>query len=94
MARRAAQRNPARTQAEAVPYVYRVLIEPDDDRFHASVRALPGCYSWGYSYEEALKNVKEAIELWLEVKKEAGEPIPIEEPRAIRKAHLAVGVLL
>ena len=40
------------------------------------------------------RNVQEAIELWLEVKKEAGEPIPIEEPRAIRKAHITVGVLV
>ena len=59
------------------PYIYRVIIEPDEDRFHAEVPALPGCYSWGYSYEEAVKNIKEAIELWLEVKKEAGVAIPV-----------------
>ena len=41
--------------------------------------ALAGCYSWGRTYEEALKNIKEALELWLEVKKEAGEPIPTDD---------------
>ena len=76
------------------PYIYRVVVEPDEDRYYAEVPALPGCYSWGYSYEEALKNIKEAIELWLEVKKEAGEPIPIEEPQAIKNAALTVGVLV
>ena len=76
------------------PYIYRVTVEPDEDRFYAEVPALPGCYSWGYSYEEALKNIKEAIELWLAVKKEAGEPIPVEEPQAIRNAALTVGVLI
>ena len=76
------------------PYIYRVTVEPDEDRFYAEVPALPGCYSWGYSYEEALKNVKEAIELWLEVKKEAGEPIPVEGAEAIKNAALTVGVLV
>ena len=81
-------------RAEAVLYVYRITVEPDDGRFYAEAPALPGCYSWGYSYEEALKNIKEAIELWLEVKKEAGEPIPVEKPQAIKNAALTVGVLV
>lgn len=76
------------------PYVYRLVIEPDGDRYYAEVPSLPGCYSWGHTYEEALKNIKEALELWLEVKKEAGEPIPIDDPRTIRNAALTVGVLV
>jgi predicted RNase H-like HicB family nuclease len=74
------------------PYVYRVVIEPDEDRYYAEVPTLLGCYSWGYTYEETLKNIKEAVEVWLEVKKEAGEPIPIESPQTIKKAPLTVGV--
>ena len=76
------------------PYINRVVVEPDEDHYYAEVPALPGCYSWGYSYEEALKNIKEAIELWLEVKEEAGEPIPVVEPQAIKNAALTVGVLI
>jgi len=76
------------------PYVYRVVIEPDEDRYYAEIPALPGCYSWGYTYEEAFKNIKEALEVWLEVKKEAGEPIPIEDPQSIRQAALTVGVVV
>ena len=41
-----------------------------------SVPALPGCISEGGNREEALKNIKEAIELYLEVLKEEGKPIP------------------
>ena len=70
------------------------MIEPDEDRYYAEIPALPGCYSWGYTYEEAFKNIKEALEVWLEVKKEAGEPIPIEDPQSIRQAALTVGVVV
>lgn len=35
--------------------------------FVAEVPALPGCVSQGNTREEALQNIQEAIELWLEV---------------------------
>ena len=38
--------------------------------FFAEVPALPGCFSQGRSMEEAIKNVQEAIEGWLEVMEE------------------------
>jgi predicted RNase H-like HicB family nuclease len=69
-------------------------VEQDEDRYYAEIPTLPGCYSWGHTYEEAFRNVKEALELWLEVKKEAGEAIPIDDPETIRKASLTVGVLV
>lgn len=45
-----------------------VVIEQDKKtkQFYASVPALPGCYSYADSVEELLKNMKEAIELYLE----------------------------
>ena len=36
----------------------------------ASVPALPGCHTQGKTKKDALKNIKEAIELCLEVKSE------------------------
>lgn len=79
MTRQTLQRKRGKRPASSAPTprIYRVFVEPDEDRFYAEVPVLPGCYSWGYSYEEALKNIKEAIELWLEVKKEAGEPTSV-----------------
>jgi predicted RNase H-like HicB family nuclease len=45
-----------------------VLVEEDEEGFFvAEVPALPGCLSQGNTREEALDNIKEAIEGWLEV---------------------------
>ncbi len=46
-----------------------VILEKDSNGwFIASVPALPGCHTQGKTKNEALKNIKEAIELCLEVK--------------------------
>ena len=56
---------------------YRVLIEQDEDgKFTATVPELPGCLSCGSTRDEALKNVKEAIETYLESLQEHNEPVP------------------
>ncbi len=45
----------------------RVVLEPSDEGgFTAIVPALPGCISEGDTREEALANVQEAIQLYLE----------------------------
>lgn len=45
-----------------------IIIEKDETGyFVAEVPALPGCLSQGKTYEEALANIQEAIEGWLEV---------------------------
>ena len=45
-----------------------VTIEKDEAGYYvAEVPALPGCLSQGKTYEEAIANIKEAIEGWLEV---------------------------
>ncbi len=45
----------------------KVILEPSDEGgFTAIVPALPGCISEGDTQEEALKNIREAIELYLE----------------------------
>lgn len=61
---------------------YRVLIEQDEDgAFVGEVPSLPGCISQGRTRGEALANVQEAIEAYLESLKAHDEPIPppIEE---------------
>lgn len=45
-----------------------VIIEQDEAGYYvAEVPALPGCLSQGKTREEAISNIKEAIEGWLEV---------------------------
>jgi predicted RNase H-like HicB family nuclease len=43
-----------------------VLERSDDGGFTASVPSLPGCISEGDTRDEALRNIREAIELYLE----------------------------
>jgi len=46
---------------------YPVLIELDEDNtFIVSCPILKGCRSYGYTLDEALENIKEAIELCIE----------------------------
>ena len=45
-----------------------VIVEKDEAGYYvAEVPALPGCLSQGKTYDEALTNIKEAIEGWFEV---------------------------
>ena len=53
-----------------------VLEQEEDGRFSVSAPDLPGCLSWGSTREEALQNIREAIELWIESAKADGESIP------------------
>ena len=47
---------------------FKIVMEQDEDGvFVASVPAIPGCYSQGDTYEEALDHVREAIGMCLEV---------------------------
>ena len=62
----------------------KVLLRPESvGGYSVSVPALPGCYSQGETREEALENIREAAELWLEVAEAttAGQ-VKIEEPGA------------
>ena len=51
---------------------FTVIIERDEDGFYVgSVPALRGCHTQGKTIDELLRNIKEAIELCLEVEKES-----------------------
>ncbi len=56
-----------------------------DQAFVAEVPELPECAAHGNTSEEALKNVQDAMTLWLDVAKSQGDPIP--EPRGRRLTH-------
>jgi predicted RNase H-like HicB family nuclease len=54
-----------------------VIVEPDEDGvFVATVPSLPGCVSQGATRSEALQNVREAIEGYVESLQERGEAVP------------------
>ena len=47
-------------------YKVNVIIEKDDFGYFAYVPELKGCHTQGESFEEVMKNIKEAIELYVE----------------------------
>lgn len=52
----------------------------------AEVPELPGCLAHGATQSEALQNVRDAMDLWLETATEFGDPIP--QPKG-RRSMLA-----
>ena len=61
-------------------YSYSLYYESASERgFVAIVPALPGCHTQGETLEEAERNVREAIELYLESLTAHGEPLPQEQ---------------
>lgn len=59
-----------------------VIITQDENGsgYTVEVPSLPGCISQGITIEEALTNIKEAIDLYIEVLIEDGQPIPEDVP--------------
>lgn len=56
---------------------HKIIISQDEDGFFvAECSSLPGCISQGASKEEALVNIKDAIEGYIKSLKKHEEPIP------------------
>ena len=62
-----------------LPMRYTVVLEQEEDGgYVASVPALPGCVSQGNDRAQALANIHEVIELYVEDCRDAGEAVPTE----------------
>ena len=62
---------------------YTVILQKEEDGgYVATVPVLPGCVSQGDTREEALRNIEEAVEAYLEDVRAAGESVPVEDERA------------
>ncbi|MCS7016735.1 MAG: type II toxin-antitoxin system HicB family antitoxin [Gemmatales bacterium] len=72
-------------------YNFTVIIEPDEQGFHAYAPALPGCHTFADTIDEARANILEAIELHVRSMLEDGEAVPIEhEPLFITRLSVPV----
>ncbi|HEY9704953.1 MAG TPA: type II toxin-antitoxin system HicB family antitoxin [Allocoleopsis sp.] len=59
---------------------YTVILEKEEDGgYHAFCPTLKGCHSQGDNFEEAIANITEAIELYLESLMADNQPIPKED---------------
>ncbi len=67
---------------------YEIIIfwSDEDDAFVAEVPELPGCMAHGSTQDEALANIREAMDLWIETAKEFGDPIPAPKGRRLQFA--------
>jgi predicted RNase H-like HicB family nuclease len=62
-------------------YFFKVIIEEDvhpdgTPGYHAYCPALKSCYTCAHTYEEAVANIKEAVEVYVESLIAYGEPVP------------------
>lgn len=53
-----------------------VLRRGEDGYWVVEVPSLPGCVSQGKSRAEAIANIKEAIDGWIETAQAHGQPVP------------------
>ncbi len=54
-----------------------VILQPGEDGYWvAQCPSLPACISQGKTREEAIENIREAIQLYIEVLESEGKPIP------------------
>ena len=68
---------------------FRVTIESDEDGvFVAECPALPGCISQGKTRDEAMANIRDAIQGYVESLKKHGEPIPAPITEAVVEENL------
>jgi predicted RNase H-like HicB family nuclease len=66
---------------------YTVIFELEEDGgIHAYCPALQGCHSYGDTKEEALKNIREAIEAYLGSLKKDGLPYPEDSAEKVEVA--------
>lgn len=61
---------------------YIVIFEWAGNNYSAYVPDLPGCISTGKTLEDTERNIKEAIDLYIETLRESGQPIPEPTTRA------------
>ena len=74
-------------------YRVQVIVEQDEDGVYVvEAPAVPGCYSQGRTFEEALANIQEVISMCLREMIEDGQPIDPSHPEVVGIKVLEVAV--
>lgn len=72
-------------------YEFPAVVEKDaKGYFFAYVPSLQGCYTQGRSLEEALKSIREVIELHIEDRLASSEPVPMRRPVSLSSIEVRV----
>ncbi|MGB7957756.1 MAG: type II toxin-antitoxin system HicB family antitoxin [Minisyncoccia bacterium] len=79
---------------DTIPFMERftlpIIVEQDADGFHVTCPLLQGCYSQGVTYEEAVKNIKDAIRLHLEDRRANHESIPVQKSLSLSTVEVLI----
>ncbi|MDR1588938.1 MAG: type II toxin-antitoxin system HicB family antitoxin [Oscillospiraceae bacterium] len=72
-----------------LPYgvTLRHMNDESGEYFFATVEEMPGCMSDGKTQAEALANIREAMELWIEGRLEAGLEIPAPSASGVGREY-------
>ena len=78
-------------------YTFRVVVEPDEDRWHAYCPALEqyGASTWGTTQEEAYRHIHEVVQMIIEELNEDGIALPEtskEDVEASQETKIAITV--
>lgn len=74
-------------------YQFQVVIEQDEDGMYiADVPALQGCHTQGATFEEALANIREVIEMCVQELREEGKPVNSRHPEVVGIKMLEIAV--
>jgi len=82
--------NKRRKERKVITYTFKVVVERDEDRWHAYCPALAdrGGATWGDTPEQAVSNLQEVVKMIVESLAEHGEPIaPTEPSDAVGVSH-------
>ena len=69
---------------------FAAVIEGDEDGYFAYCPELQGCYSQGATHEEALRNLRSAIQLVADDMLECGEEIPQAQSISLTTVDIAL----
>ena len=64
---------------KTVAYTLTIEPHPDEGGYLAFFPALPGCHTWGATYEEAVRNAEEVLIGYIEALRKNGETIPEQD---------------
>ncbi len=71
-------------------YRFAAVIERDEEGYFAFCPELQGCYTQGETYEEALRNIEDAVRLHIEDRLANGEDIPLAKSVSLTSVEIAV----
>ena len=71
---------------------YSITFYPESEGYTATIKDLPGCMSQGETLSEAMENIEEARELWIETAYECEDEIPLPATEVEYSGNLSLQI--